>query len=233
MRGCVIDLRTLGRGNNEINDRWRKTHMATRSPSWVSEILESRDDVVYLLDRKLHIEACNPGWDVFAGANDAVGISRAEVRERYIFDFIPDVLVSFYERKYNETLHSEHWIGFDYECSSPEVFRVFHMAMYPVENSGLLVVSSPLAKYRYRMLMHQSDLPDPVYLSPNGVVTMCAHCRKTRREKQAHVWDWVPRFLRKTERTISHGLCPTCVTYFYPEFAALHHYRDQEDAQSP
>jgi hypothetical protein len=193
--------------------------MLDRYPSWVRIIVANeQDDIVYLLNADLRITECSPAWDRFAEANGGVGISRAEVRGRYIFDCIPDVLVTFYERKFSEALKSPGWSGFDYECSSPEVFRLFHMAMHPVQKSGLLVVNSHLKNQRSPLPMHDTTLPESGYVSADGVVTMCANCRRTRREEQAKVWDWVPRFLRENRRKISHGLCPTCVAYFYPEY---------------
>lgn len=193
--------------------------MAERFPSWVRVIVANeQDDIVYVLNPDLRIAECNSAWDRFAEANGGVGISREEVRGRYIFDCIPDVLVTFYERKYSEALRNRGWSGFDYECSSPEVFRLFHMAMHPVQKSGLLVVNSHLTNQPSPLPMRDAKMPESVYVSADGVITMCANCRRTRREERANVWDWVPRFLRETQRKISHGLCPTCVAYFYPEY---------------
>jgi hypothetical protein len=188
-------------------------------PSWVQNILASPDDVVYLLDGGLHIEACNPGWDEFASANCGEGVSRADVCGRYIFDFIPDVLVTFYERKHSEALQSASWTGFDYACSTPELFRLFHMSMHPVDGSGLLIVNSYLADQRSPLPAEDLSVPESAYRSPAGVVTMCAHCRRTRREAQSRIWDWVPQFVRNPGKTISHGLCPACVRFFYPDEA--------------
>jgi len=190
---------------------------------WVHDILETEADVVCLLDPKLHIDRCNPGWDRFAAENGGTGVSSADVRGRYIFDFIPDVLVTFYEQKYSTALHSPGWTGFDYSCNSPEVFRVFHMSMHPVEGSYLLVVNSQLADQRSPLPARNSRVPESAYVSPDGVITMCAHCRRTRQEQQPRTWEWVPQFVRDPGRRASPGLCPMCVGYFYPSREALPH----------
>ena len=190
--------------------------MSYQVPSWVQEVFETDQDVLYLLDADLRIAECNLGWDKFAAENGGVGISRAEVRGRQIFDFIPEVLVRFYQDKFSEALHAGHWIGFDYECSTPYVFRQFHMALRSVEHGGLLVVNSYLPNQRTPLTSPDKELADAAYLSPGGMITMCAHCRRTGRQDGSDTWDWVARFLRDTGRKTSHGLCPRCTAYLYP-----------------
>jgi hypothetical protein len=191
--------------------------MSYQVPSWIQEVFETEHDVLYLLDADLRIAECNLGWDKFAAENGGVGISRQEVRGRKIFDFIPDVLVQFYQHKFAEALRAGHWIGFDYECSTPDVFRQFHMALRSVESSGLLVVNSYLPNQRTPVSSANQGLADSAYLSPGGMITMCAHCRRTRRQDGSNEWDWVSRFLRETGRKTSHGLCPRCTAYLYPD----------------
>ena len=191
--------------------------MGYQVPSWVQEVFETDHDVLYLLDADLRIAECNLGWDKFAAENGGVRISRAEVRGRPVFDFIPQVLVRFYQDKFAEALGFGHWIGFDYECSTPDVFRQFHMALRAVESSGLLVVNSYLPNQRAPLNATNQALADAAYVSPGGMLTMCAHCRRTRRQDGSNTWDWVSRFLRDTGRKTSHGLCPRCTSYLYPD----------------
>lgn len=186
-------------------------------PSWVQEVFETDQDVLYLLDSDLRIAECNLGWDKFAAANGGVGISRAEVRGHSIFEYTPAVLVEFYQKKYAEALRVGHWIGFDYECSTPDAFRQFHMALRSVEASGLLVVNSHLPDQRAPLAPPTEALADLAYMSPGGFITMCAHCRRTKRQDGSNTWDWVSRFLRETGRNVSHGLCPRCTAYLYPD----------------
>jgi len=191
--------------------------MTYQVPSWIQEVFETADDVLYLLDSDLRIAECNLGWDKFAAENGGVGISRAEVRGRQIFEFVPEVLVRFYQEKYAEALRVGHWIGFDYECSSPDVFRQFHMALRSIESSGLLVVNSYLPNQRAPLASVTEALADAAYVTPGGMIIMCAHCRRTRRQDGSNTWDWVSRFLRDTGRRVSHGLCPRCTSYLYPD----------------
>jgi len=189
--------------------------MSVQIPSWVQELFETDEDVLFFLDADLRFTECNLGWDKFAAANGGVGISRAEVLGRNIFEFIPEVMVRFYQDKYFEALHSTHWIGFDYECSTPDVFRLFHMGLRSIGHSGLLVVNSYLPDQRTPLATPNKALADAAYVSSSGMITMCAHCRRTRRPDDPSTWDWVPRFLRGTGRKVTHGLCPRCTGYLY------------------
>jgi PAS domain-containing protein len=191
--------------------------MSVQIPSWIQEVFETEQDVLFLLDAEMRIAECNLGWDKFAAANGGVGIARAEVRGRNIFEFIPEVLVRFYQDKYSEALRSGHWIGFDYECSTPDAFRLFHMGLRSIEDSGLLVVNSHLPDQRAPLAIPKEVLADAAYVSPGGMITMCAHCRRTRRRDDTNTWDWVPRFLRDTGIKVSHSLCPRCTKYLYPD----------------
>jgi hypothetical protein len=195
--------------------------MSYQVPSWVQQVFETDRDVLYLLDANLCIAECNLGWDKFAAENGGVGISRVAVLGRNIFEVIPEVLVRFYQDKYAEALRAGHWIGFDYECSAPDVFRQFHMALRSVENSGLLVVNSYLPNQRTPLTAPNEAKANEIYLSPSGMITMCAHCRRTRRQDNTNTWDWVSRFLRDTGRKVSHGLCPRCTSYLYPDLELL------------
>jgi hypothetical protein len=194
--------------------------MSVQVPSWMQEVFETAQDVLFLLDEDMCIAKCNPAWDEFAAANGGVGISGAAVEGRSIFEFIPDALVEFYEKKYNEARQAGRWVGFDYECSSPEEFRLFHMALRLVPPMGLLVVNSYLADQSARLPPTVSLPANAEYVSPGGVITMCAHCRRTRRRDDVDTWDWVSRHLRVTGLNVSHGLCPRCTAYLYPELAS-------------
>ncbi len=57
-----------------------------------------------------------------------------------------------------------------------------------------------------------------IYVGVNGFVTLCAHCRCSKRVDNPDQWDFVPEYLKlKLESTpkVSHGLCPVCLAYFY------------------
>lgn len=94
--------------------------------------------------------------------------------------------------------------------------RVYRMRIHLLKPQDWFIVTNTLVIER----AHENPVTaDPnVYADANGIVTMCAHCRCSRRLDNPHQWDFVPEYLeRRTESTVrvSHGLCPVCYSYFY------------------
>jgi len=57
-----------------------------------------------------------------------------------------------------------------------------------------------------------------LYLQPDGLITMCAHCRCSRRVDLPDQWDFVPDYFQlkgQASLIVSHGFCPICHAYFY------------------
>ena len=52
------------------------------------------------------------------------------------------------------------------------------------------------------------------YIDSNGIVTVCAHCRRTQLTPSPEEWHLVAHFLKRGLFNVSHGLCPTCNSYF-------------------
>lgn len=191
--------------------------MESPFPFWLREIFSSSDDIACVLDDDLRISDCNPCWDRFADDNGGVGISLAEIRGRNIFEFIPMALWDFYKQRYADVRQSAQWLGFDYECSTPDILRLFHMSMKWVAGCGIIVVNSRLSQRRGVVPDSHVNVDLRLYRDDGGVTTMCAHCRKAQRRDRPDNWDWVPQFIRDyAARAIEHALCPPCRSYFYP-----------------
>lgn len=188
--------------------------MGLTFPSWITEAAAWNQDVLYMLDAELRFVDCNPAWDKFAAENGGIAISRAEVSGRLILDYVPDVLRTFYVHKYWFAKRSEGWTEFDYDCSSPEKIRLFRMAMMGV-GEGLVVVNHLRLEEECSVRSPLTEAERASYISPNGFVTMCANCRKTKRHDNPTMWDWIPDFLRDTSLKVSHGLCPRCASHLY------------------
>ena len=179
-------------------------------------------DVVWIVDAQQRICYCNPAWDRFALNNGGDNAVAERVVGADLMSFIPTELHDFYQRAMDETRRSNTIFDVDFECSSAELYRLLHMMILPVQRSGELVfVSSPRREFP-----HSAELVCPAhwenYANSDGIITMCCHCRRTRRCVESQVWDWVPDFLTPEKvhgnLQISHGMCPICVSYFYSDF---------------
>ena len=93
-----------------------------------------------------------------------------------------------------------------------------HMNILPLKRSGeLAFVNSVRVEHIHGAERPASSAAD-IYFSPHGMIAMCCHCRRTRRQDASDVWDWVPAFVQTQKYTISHGICPACVSYFYSKY---------------
>jgi len=180
--------------------------------------LEADDATIYMLGPDLRIVYCNRAWDVFASLNGGVGLTREAVLGTCILDVIAEPLRQFYASGFARAQTTLRPWEHDYECSSPEQFRLFHMRVLPLASSYLLVENS-LRVERPHGAERPAMPPSPAsYVTEDGIITMCCHCRRTRRlnADSEHVWDWVPEFLSHPPGNVSHGLCRNCRAYFYP-----------------
>jgi hypothetical protein len=150
--------------------------------------------------------------------NDGKRANRSTVLGTLYLDAIPEPLREFYSTSFAEVLKTGNVWEHDFECSAPQTNRLFHMRMLRLSHSHLLIENSLRVEHPHvRKSPPQSELV--TYVNEHGILTMCCHCRRTRRiaPDQNAVWDWIPRFLMDQPARISHGLCQTCMGYFYPE----------------
>jgi hypothetical protein len=174
-------------------------------------ILDGDPAIVFALDADLQLQYANAAWDRFAADN---GADPAELRRKYLGQpiriAIPDGLLSFYCALYRKVQTGNGPIQHAYECSNSERLRVFQMLMLPLPNgAGILCVNSLVVDEPH------GRPAEPALIEryrEDGLVTMCSHCRRTRRATKP-VWDWVPSFVERRPSMLSHGLCPVCSEY--------------------
>ena len=129
-------------------------------------------------------------------------------------DFIPPELIDFYRAAYASARDAV--VEFDYECSTPDLYRVFQMQILPVEQpKGYTVINALTVEEGMEEKRHALVLSSPEYLTEAGIITVCSHCRRSSRIDCSGQWDWVPANLKPALRNVSHGLCPICYAYFY------------------
>ena len=186
--------------------------------SYPLDSLHQSNDSVYALRADLTLVYVNSGWSRFASENGGSAIPDRWPLGSSILDAIPAVLRPFFADNFARCLNSNSPWQHLYECSSPQVFREFQMIAYPLGNrQGFLVVNS-----LFRSAMHSQSGRAPLEedcRQENGMITQCAHCRRTKRLLEESTWDWVKSCPDRT----SHGLCEPCFGYFYPENMPMLH----------
>lgn len=199
--------------------------LAVLSTRFDRDTLDAHPASVVGLLPDMRIAWVNKAWRGFASANEG----QPAIDERWgiganYLDAVPAPLRAFYERllaRVPDDGAAMHPVSHAYECSSPETFRKFNMQVYGLPNrAGYVIINS---------LVSESPHPDsgsaagahPAlesrYRGSNGVIVQCAHCRRVRHGRESARWDWVPDWVRQMPRETSHGLCPVCANYYYPE----------------
>ncbi len=179
--------------------------------------LENDGGTIYGLWPAFNLAFFNSGWLRFAALNDGEPqISVQWPLGRCVLEAIAEPLRPFFVENYGRCLREGRPWEHAYECSSPEVYRQFHMTAFPLGNAeGLLVVNS------LRREVPHTRVPCPpleeLYRNDNGVVVQCCHCRRTRRAGTQNVWDWVPAWLSNRPASTSHGLCEPCMGFHYSD----------------
>lgn len=175
--------------------------------------LEASEHVCCQLNGELRITYCNPAWNRFALANNGGLALSDRVLGSIIMDFVPPELIEFYSAVFAKA--HDAIVEFDYECSSAEVYRSFRMQILPMEQpTGFTVINA--LRFEEKIERERTAFAFvPEYVTNAGIITVCSHCRRSRRVDASGHWDWVPANLKPAQRNVSHGLCPTCHEYFY------------------
>jgi hypothetical protein len=140
-----------------------------------------------------------------------------------VLEVCGEALAPFYRDWYTACLNADRDKLFpsqhEYDCSSADLYRRFSMTLYPLgEREGLLVVNSLIAESPHGDRQGPAyDADRAVYSDADGLIHQCAHCRKVRHLRENNRWDWVPHWVRSSPLETSHGICPNCFDFYYPE----------------
>lgn len=169
------------------------------------------DQTTFILTPERMLLRCNAAWDRFVLANRGDHLLAREVRGTFVLAAISPSLRAFYAAGFDHACRSgERWEQ-DYECSSDQVFRTFRMVAYPF-GDWLLVTHVLVVEHAHD---REAFAPGEAY-ERDGVIMMCSHCRLVR-HTTAPRWDWVPDLVANMPSNVSHGLCPSCTRYYYPD----------------
>jgi len=186
------------------------------------ELLEIHTGSVVGLRADASIAYVNPAWVAFAQENgggpairDSWGLGRSYLES------IRGPLRLFYEGLLQNAAIAEeslHPPVHEYECSSARVYRRFAMHIYAFpKRSGWLIVNSLLAEFPHGELRIGELANFENYVSTAGLITQCANCRRVRHAVEHERWDWVPTWIEHPVDGVSHGMCPICVSHYWPK----------------
>ena len=100
----------------------------------------------------------------------------------------------------------------EYECSSPDQRRLFHVRALPIGDQGLLIEHSLVAEGKHDWSAREAV--EAVYLGARGLLLQCSHCRRVR-VPETHAWDWVREWAARPHPRTSHVICPSCVGFYW------------------
>jgi len=181
--------------------------------------LQADRSVICIVDADSRIVFCNWAWDRFAFQNGGLALSHLFILGTSVLDVTPAPLRPFYENAYITARKSGVAWDHDFECSSSDKFRLFHMRVLPIGGPYLCIENSLRVERRHESETAEADLLVARYVDENGLTVMCCHCRRTRQARNigSPKWHWIPGFLDSPPRNVSHGLCDICLRFFYPE----------------
>lgn len=192
-------------------DRW-PTPLPASPPL---AVLDANPQPCYAVSEDLNLTYCNAAWDQHAREEGGTSAAMAgNVISRNLLGFVAPELISFYRDLFGRARALGGSVSHDYECSTPLVFRLYRMEVYPMRPGAGFVVENSLRVER------PHDRPsvepsDDLYKDKNGIIHCCANCRRTLRVNGPPAWDWVPTYLESRELNISHGVCPMCLEFYY------------------
>jgi hypothetical protein len=189
-------------------------------PDKIPAAVESCPHACFALTESLEICYCNSAWDCFARENSAEpAVLAASVLNKPFLQFVPEDLRPVYREIFQRARAVGRMQSQDYECSSAQVFRVYRMQAYPLQpGCGFVVVNSLVVVHPHTRDVCEPD--DASYCANDGLICMCANCRRTRRIDDPAAWDWVPAYVANTRRDTTHSVCPFCREYYYGAYLA-------------
>lgn len=178
-------------------------------------VMERSPHACFALTESLDICYCNPAWDWFAIENGGgVDVLAGNVMHKPFLQYVPSGLRGNFESLFTTARALGRPQAQDYECSSPQTFRLYRMQIYPMQpGSGFAVVNSLRVAHPHTRTACEPD--ETRYLHNDGLMRMCANCRRTRRVDNPAAWDWVPEFVERPRKNVSHSVCPICAEYYY------------------
>lgn len=194
------------------------------------ETLEKSRACVFAVDKNLCLSYFNPAWYVFASENRGQPVISGNFPlGTPVLDAISGDLKEFYRKNLQQVFDKGEVWHHEYECSSPDSFRVFAQSVYPLKNSeGLVFVNQLRIERPISDEGRRIGKPDvQTYLQDSGYINQCSNCRCVQRVDENEVWDWVTDWVESSPHETSHTICPVCFDYYWKY--GMIRYKGRED----
>ena len=179
------------------------------------ESIKNSPDVVYIVDAEMKLKAYNNAWITFAQANGGEKITQTYDLGSAVTDVGEAPLKHFMKRKYREAMALNKMFACNYECSSPQLLRIFRLNAYPLIDKKGLVISHHLVKECPHI--KEGVAFSKQFVNSDGVIVQCMNCRKIKDPNTVDRWLWVPSLLEQGIANMSHGICRRCLDHYYPD----------------
>jgi hypothetical protein len=182
------------------------------------QVLAEEPSTACLVGLDGRIVYCNPAWDAFARGNEGdPGALGATVTGMPWRSFIRGEEVATSVSSFMEFALRGESTSFLCECNSAEIGRVIMNRFEPVRSKGsgrtvgVAAVYDVVRSCPIQELHQPSPHQDGLYRDTEGIVHMCAFCRRVLRRGHDERWDFVPYYLKAAfDPNLSHGYCNTC-----------------------
>lgn len=179
------------------------------------DFLGKSEDVIYIIDNTFKLMAFNEAWCSFAMNNNGKDILKQFLFGTDIAKVCVEPIKSYVVKGYGKALRENVPFAYKYECSSPEICRVFYQTVYPLFGSKGLVITNHLiieSQHSEEGVAFSSRFEDNA-----KIVTQCSNCGKIRDPQNKEKWYWVPELVKNRLPNISHSICTPCLDHYYPD----------------
>jgi hypothetical protein len=179
-------------------------------PTFPEDDLQRAEASIAVIEPQGNILWVNRFWRRFAEEN---GGGPWRLGKGSYFDGIAAPLRDYYRCVFENVLATGEAFDQEYECSSPREARHYHLRVLPIDKRALLLEHGAVAVNPHgpdRMARAETDYA----VSPGGTILQCSNCRRVQRPG-TRAWDWVPALVASLHPRVSHGICPSCVGFYW------------------
>jgi hypothetical protein len=186
----------------------------------VSRLLSS-ENVCYVVDRQLRIDAISAGYRDFATRNAPPGFLDQWGEGSSVVDAVSGPMVGSVRCWYEGALRGRS-VDLTYHCHGMRRYRVFRMRILPMPGSGCLVEHAVVVDGALdgALDLDEEEIRDR-YMGSDGRFIQCGHCRKTRSGSGPERWDWVTDLIHRPPTGTAMVTCPACLGLWAPRSARV------------